>query len=132
MGGFADRYSGRDPAKRRHMEGQRKLLARSKVAPQAFERDANIGHIKIHGFMGEQSDRRKPHRLTARFDQDQPDCGCDRRRHPDDVQVVRTVVDDFHMQSGGLARRRLARPRVNELQPSDLVGLVSNRWCQRS
>ena len=56
MGEFADRYGGRDPAKVRHMEGQRKPLA----------------------------------------------------------------------------RRRLARPRVNELQPSDLVGLVSNRWCQRS
>ena len=41
MGGFTDRYGGRDPAKWRHMEGHRKLLARPKVAPQAFERYAN-------------------------------------------------------------------------------------------
>ena len=42
MDGFTDRYDSRDPAKWRHMEGNRKLLAHPKVAPQAFERDADM------------------------------------------------------------------------------------------
>ncbi len=42
MDAFTDRYDSRDPAKWRQMEGHRKLFARPKVAPQAFERDANM------------------------------------------------------------------------------------------